>query len=119
MVYRASPRPVRKVNLERPGPLGHRDPMGGQAMQDQRERLEQLGQQGRQVQAASLVLVAQTALLVIEAHLVWLDLLVRPAPLGGAALKERLDRQARQARTERLVRRGVPVHLARQGLRAL
>ncbi|WP_264045544.1 hypothetical protein [Methylobacterium flocculans] len=88
-------------------------------MQDQRERLEQLGQQVRQVQAVSLVLAAQTALLVIEAQLVWLDMLVRPAPLGSVALKDRLDRQDRQARTARLVRRGIPEPLARQGLRVL
>ncbi|KQT13987.1 hypothetical protein ASG40_19360 [Methylobacterium sp. Leaf399] len=71
---------------------------------------DRLVQQGLRVLQAQQDLAAQTVLLALAAQMAWLDLWVRPA------LPEQLERQAR---TARLVRRGIPEPLARQALRVL
>ncbi|KQP61066.1 hypothetical protein [Methylobacterium sp. Leaf108] len=71
---------------------------------------DRLVQQGLRVPQAQQDLAAQTVLLALAAQMAWLDLWVRPA------LPEQLERQAR---TARLVRRGIPEPLARQALRVL
>ncbi|WP_298964382.1 hypothetical protein [uncultured Methylobacterium sp.] len=73
-----------------------------------------LEDQVRRVLAASQHLVEQTVLLGVAIHLFWLDQWTRPVLAAAAAQTEW---RARQARRDRLVRRGVPDHLARQGLR--
>ncbi len=85
-------------------------------MQDQTDSLEQWGQQALRVQQAALDLWDQWALLGLAAQTAWLDLWVRPALQASEAFR---DRREQQARVDRLVRRGIPAPLARQGLRAL
>ncbi|WP_246153983.1 hypothetical protein [Methylobacterium oryzihabitans] len=73
-----------------------------------------LEEQVRRVLAASQHLVEQTILLGLAIQLFWLDQWTRPVL---AAAEAQAAWRAHQARRERLVRRGVPDHLARQGLR--
>jgi hypothetical protein len=84
--------------------------------QDHREIRDRLAQQGLRVLQAHQDFVAQTALLALEAQMAWLDLWARPVLLASADFRASQDRQAR---TARLVRRGIPESLARQGLRVL
>lgn len=74
------------------------------------------GRQALQVQQAALDLWDQWVRLGLAAQMAWLDLWVPPALQASAEFRAW---QARQARTERLVRRGVPEPLARRGLRVL
>lgn len=85
-------------------------------MQDRLESLELWGRQALQVQQVALGLWDQSARLGLAAQMVWLDLWVRPALQASEAFKVQRERQAR---VDRLVRRGIPAPLARQGLRAL
>ncbi|WP_232629154.1 hypothetical protein [Methylobacterium sp. Leaf118] len=85
-------------------------------MQDRPDSLEQWGQQALRVQQATLDLWGQWARLGLAVQTVWLDLWVRPALLASEASKAQQDQQAR---VDRLVRRGIPAPLARQGLRVL
>lgn len=81
--------------------------------QDKQGPAELLGQQALEAQTALLELPVRLALLGLTAQLVWLELLVpRETP-------EYLAQREQLARTERLVRLGVPAHLARPGLRVL
>ncbi|MEH3144662.1 MAG: hypothetical protein PGN34_04805 [Methylobacterium frigidaeris] len=73
-----------------------------------------LEDQFQRVLVASHDLFAQTVLLGIAAHLFWLEQWTRPVL---AAAEAQADWCTRQARRKRLVRRGVPDHLARQELR--
>ncbi len=82
-------------------------------MQDRPDRLEPWGRQVQQVQRATLDLWGQWARLGLVAQMAWLDLLARPESEASKAQREQ------RARVDRLVRRGIPEPLARQGLRAL
>lgn len=84
--------------------------------QDSQESVELLGQQVLRVQQAALDLWDQWVRLGFAAQMAWLDLWVRPALQASEAFREQQDRQAR---VDRLVRRGIPAPLARQGLRVL
>lgn len=88
-------------------------------MQDRKVSADPLamwGQQALAAQTAALDLSARLALLAVTASMVWLDLLVPPD--RGETPAQRALREA-PARTARLVRRGIPEPLARQGLRVL
>lgn len=69
-----------------------------------------LVRQGLRVLQVQRDLAGQTALLAHEVLMAWLDLWVQPVP---RVLLEQ------QARTARLVRRGIPEPLARQALRVV
>ena len=84
--------------------------------QDSQESVERLGQQALRVQQAALDLWDQWVRLGFAAQMAWLDLWGRPVLQASEAFR---DQQARQARVDRLVRRGIPAPLARQGLRVL
>jgi hypothetical protein len=84
--------------------------------QGQQDSLELWGQQAQRAQTAFLDLLDQSARLGFAAQMVWLDLWVRPALRANEALREQREKQAR---VDRLVRRGIPAPLARQGLRVL
>ncbi len=84
--------------------------------QDRPDSLELWGQQALRVQQATLDLWDQWALLGLAAQTAWLDQWVRPALLASEDFRAR---QEQQARVDRLVRRGIPAPLARQGLRVL
>lgn len=84
--------------------------------QDHKEAQERLVQQGLRVLQAQQDLAAQTVRLALEVQMAWLDLWVLPALQVSADFRASQDRQAR---TARLVRRGIPESLARQGLRVL
>jgi hypothetical protein len=73
-------------------------------------------QQALEAQTVALDLSARLGLLAVTASMVWLDLLVPPARAETPV--QRARREA-PARTARLVRRGIPEPLARQGLRVL
>ncbi|MBP1179977.1 hypothetical protein [Methylobacterium sp. PvR107] len=73
-------------------------------------------QQALQAQTVALDLSVRLGLLAATASMVWLDLLVPPARAETPA--QRARREA-PARTARLVRRGIPETVARQGLRVL
>lgn len=85
-------------------------------MLDHEDLQGQLAQQGLRVLQAQQVLAVETARLALAAQMVWWDLWVRPALQASAESKVSQDRQAR---TARLVRRGIPAQLARQGLRVV
>lgn len=104
------------VLLGRPGRKVNRAPKGNRVMQDRRESQDRLAQQGLRVLQAQQDLAAQTERLAHEVLTAWLDLWVLPVLLATEDFKAS---QARQARTARLVRRGIPEPLARQGLRVL
>ncbi|CAO4178891.1 hypothetical protein [Methylorubrum populi] len=84
--------------------------------QESQESVERLGQQALKVQQATLDLWDQWVRLGLAAQMAWLDLWVRPALQASEAFRDQRDRQAR---VDRLVRRGIPAPLARQGLRVL
>lgn len=108
--------PVRWVNLARPGALVPPDRKESPVQQDSQESVERLGQQALKVQQATLDLWDQWVRLGLAAQMAWLDLWVRPALQASEAFRDQRDRQAR---VDRLVRRGIPAPLARQGLRVL
>jgi hypothetical protein len=88
-------------------------------MQDRRAPQDPMAlwaQQALEAQTVALDLSARLGLLAVMASMVWLDLLVPPAHAETPA--QRARREA-PARTARLVRRGIPEPLARQGLRVL
>lgn len=85
-------------------------------MQDRPDSLVIAGQQALRVQSDLLALSGQLVLLGLAAQTAWLDLWARPGLQASADLKAQ---QERQARVDRLVRRGIPAPLARQGLRVL
>lgn len=110
---------ARRASQGRRGPLvpqGRKVPKRNRVNQDHKEAKDRLAQQGRRVLQAQQDFVAQTALLVFEAQMAWLDLWARPVLLASADLRASQDRQAR---TARLVRRGIPESLARRALRVL
>ncbi|WP_331296807.1 hypothetical protein [Methylobacterium hispanicum] len=104
------------ANLGRWAPLAQQDNEENRVSQDRRDSLELWGQQALRAQQAAQDLWDQSARLALAAQMVWLDLWVRPALQVQSDFR---DLQERQARTARLVRRGVPASLARQGLRVL
>jgi hypothetical protein len=75
-----------------------------------------LGGQALRVQDAALALADELVLLGLGAQMVWLDLWVQPFLQAGAEMRAW---QAQQARTARLMRRGIPEPLAREGLHLL
>ncbi|GLS45152.1 hypothetical protein GCM10007884_31410 [Methylobacterium brachythecii] len=85
-------------------------------MSDHKDSQDLLGQQALRVQSVALDLSDQLVRLALAAQTAWLDLWVLP---GLRAIEDLQARQAQQARTARLVRRGIPAPLARQGLRVL
>ena len=88
-------------------------------MQDRKDRPDLLamwGQQALEVQTVALDQSVRLGLLAVMASMVWLDLLVPPDRKESPA--QRARREAPE-RTARLVRRGIPEPLARQGLRVL
>lgn len=84
--------------------------------QDRKDSLELWGQQVLRVQQAALDLWDQSVRLGLAAQMAWLDLWVLPALRVQSDLRALRERQAR---TARLVRRGIPEPLARQDLRVL
>ncbi|EIZ87161.1 hypothetical protein WYO_0198 [Methylobacterium sp. GXF4] len=88
-------------------------------MQDHKvsaDPLEMWGQQVLRVQTAALALSDHLVLLGLVAQTAWLGLLVPPDLKELPAQRARRDQRAR---TARLVRRGIPEPLARQGLKVL
>jgi hypothetical protein len=73
-----------------------------------------LDDQIHRVLLASQHLTGQVVLLGLAVQIAWLDLWIQPM-IDAAA--RHAARQARQARRERLRRRGIPDDLARQDLR--
>ncbi|GJD51018.1 hypothetical protein OPKNFCMD_3769 [Methylobacterium crusticola] len=74
----------------------------------------QLDEQVHRVLTASQQLAGQVALLGWAVQLAWLEWWTQPVVDAASAHAAWLSRQARR---DRLVRRGVPDHLAREGLR--
>ncbi|GAA0262651.1 hypothetical protein LNAOJCKE_5187 [Methylorubrum aminovorans] len=104
------------MNPAQPEALALPDRKESQVQQDSQESAERLGQQALRVQQAALDLWDQWVRLGLAAQMAWLDLWVRPVLQASEAFKAQQDRQAR---VDRLVRRGIPASLARQGLRVL
>lgn len=107
---------ARKVNPAPPEALAPPDLKESRVQQDSQESVERLGQQALRVQQATLDLWDQWVRLGLAAQMAWLDLWVRPALQASEVFREQRDRQAR---VDRLVRRGIPAPVARQGLRVL
>lgn len=105
-----------KVNRALLEALAPPDLKESQVQQGSQESVERLGQQALRVQQATLDLWDQWVRLGLAAQMAWLDLWVRPALQVSEAFKDQRDQQAR---VDRLVRRGIPAPLARQGLRVL
>ncbi|MBY0298359.1 MAG: hypothetical protein K2X71_20370 [Methylobacterium sp.] len=82
-------------------------------MQDEVTAL-QVDQQVQRVLATSLALAEQSLLLGLAIHLAWLDAWIRPVLRAQDTYREW---HTQQERRQRLVRRGVPDQIARQGLR--
>ncbi|GJD92475.1 hypothetical protein BHAOGJBA_6029 [Methylobacterium hispanicum] len=78
--------------------------------------LDLLSAQALRVQEAGLALSDEIVLFTLGAQMAWLEFWAHPFLQAGAELQAW---QARQARTARLVRRGVPEPLAREGLHLL
>ncbi|AWN35940.1 hypothetical protein [Methylobacterium radiodurans] len=78
--------------------------------------LDRLGAQVLRVQDASLTLADELVLFTLGAQMVWFDFWLRPLLQAGAEMR---TWQAQQARTARLIRRGIPEPLAREGLHLL
>ena len=74
---------------------------------------DQVVQQGLRVLRAQQDLAVGTARLALAVQTAWWDLWVRPV------LQATEDSKASRDRTARLVRRGIPARLARQGLRVV
>ncbi|MDV2987014.1 UNVERIFIED_CONTAM: hypothetical protein Q9R58_22145 [Methylobacteriaceae bacterium AG10] len=104
------------MNPDPPEALAPPDRKENRVQQDSQESVELLGQQALRVQQAALDLWDQWVRLGFAAQMAWLDLWVRSALQASEAFR---DQQDRQARVDRLVRRGIPAPLARQGLRVL
>jgi hypothetical protein len=88
-------------------------------MQDRKgppDPLAMWAQQALQVQTAALALSDHLVLLGLAAQTAWLALLVPPDLRESPVQRARREQPAR---TARLVRRGIPEPLARQGLRVL
>jgi hypothetical protein len=81
---------------------------------DERTAQAEVDRQLRRVLAASLALGEQTVLLGLALQAAWLELWIAPVLQAQDAYQEWRTQQERRAR---LVRRGVPDRLARQGLR--
>lgn len=105
-----------KANPDRPEPLAPQDRRESRVTQDRRDSVEIWGQQALRAQQAALDLWDQWVRLGLAAQMAWLDLWVPQALQASADFRAW---QAQQARTERLIRRGVPEQLAREGLRVL
>lgn len=75
-----------------------------------------LSAQVLRVQEAALGLADELVLLTLGAHMAWLDLWARPFLQVSAEMQAW---QERQARTARLMRRGIPGPVAREGLHLL
>ncbi len=78
--------------------------------------LDLLGSQALRVQDAGLALADELVRFALGAQMVWLDLWMRPFLQAGTEMRAW---QAQQARTARLMRRGIPEPLAREGLHLL
>lgn len=78
--------------------------------------LDLLGAQALRVQDAALALADAFVLFTLAAQLAWLDAWARPVLQGGAEMRAWQERQERAAR---LMRRGIPGPLAREGLHLL
>ena len=74
----------------------------------------QVDQQVQRVLAASMAVAEQSLLLGLALHLAWLDAWIRPILQAQDTYREWHTQQERRAR---LVRRGIPDQVARQGLR--
>lgn len=75
-----------------------------------------LSAQVLRVQEAALILADEFVLLTLGAQMAWLDLWARPFLRASAEMQAW---QERQARTARLMRRGIPGPVAREGLHLL
>ncbi len=75
-----------------------------------------LSAQALRVQDAALILTDELALFTLGAQMAWLDFWARPFLQASAEMQAW---QERQARTARLMRRGVPGPVARKGLHLL
>jgi hypothetical protein len=76
--------------------------------------VESLVRQGLAVNKACADLAAATVPLAVTVSQAWLAGMEQLARQASEGLKAQRDLQARQERTERLVQRGVPEHLARK-----
>ncbi|KQP36690.1 hypothetical protein ASF25_01675 [Methylobacterium sp. Leaf100] len=74
---------------------------------------DQVVERGLRVLQAQQALAVETVHLALAVQMAWWDLWVRPAVQASAESKASRDR------TARLVRRGIPARLARQGLRVV
>lgn len=83
---------------------------------DHAASLDLLSHQGLRAQAAALQLWSEWIMLGQAAHTAWLAQWVSPGPQTRSEFRAW---QERQARTARLIRRGVPAAVAQQGLRAV
>lgn len=75
-----------------------------------------LSAQALRVQDAALILADECVLLSLGTQMAWLDLWMRPLLQASAEMQVW---QERQARTARLMRRGIPGPVAREGLHLL
>lgn len=89
---------------------------GMQVIQDHEATRDYLEQQALRVLQAQQDLLVQSAHLVLGVQMAWLGLWARPVLRASEDFRAS---QVRRARTVRLVRRGVPGRLARQGLRVV